>query len=436
MIGVIRREWDAWCRQAAASLRAEGDDWRATLVSLAFFVVLAFVGRYTGPTDQPWMPDPWPALGVAVAACVFHIGTTLCTKPNAVSDRTLTLLLLGLLFAVQLATLEFANAAHGVFLYAVLVMYLFVASVQAYRSRCSFRRPFALIPWAAALAVACSHASTDEHLLLFGNIALWLAPGLLVVGQFASRADAAREREAALRAENAALALELERNQVGRLEEFLEEIAGRTHDIGGPALALEMALERAAKSRTNEACEACTSAREVLEQAKKHADDLRTRVRRAKDEVRSVSLPPFEPVDVREVARGVVEGLRLRFADVQIEVADEPASVDVRGGRLALARVLENLAGNGAEAARESAAPKLQIGWKHVDASTEVSIEDSGPGFDADAAMHARGTGVGLLSARRIIATSNGTLEIDRSESFGGARCIVRLTDARARPRT
>ncbi len=102
------------------------------------------------------------------------------------------------------------------------------------------------------------------------------------------------------------------------------------------------------------------------------------------------------------------------------------AADEVRGGRLA--RLLENLAANGAEAARSAQARELCIDWQPIDGAIEITVEDSGPGFEESAAMVAPNTGVGLLSARRIVGSSQGMLRVDRSERLGGARCVVRLS--------
>jgi signal transduction histidine kinase len=419
MIAAIRREWRAWCEERVRSSHV--DDWRVLFAPMLVFTALALLGRYTTSDGRPWMPDPWFGLASGIAACTFTMMGNLWVAHMKPSSTTVGVLYVLGTSAIQLALLELANAAHGTFFRGLIGLYVFSAAAHAYQMRTTPRRPFALLGWVLVLGFAASRAPSEEHRVVYALLFL-LPLAYLVLGHWSASAHAAREREAALRAENGALALELELEQVGRLEEFLAEIAGRTHDIGGPALALDIALEHASDVLSRDP----GAAREALERAKRHAADLRARVRRARDEVRAVSLPAFETVDLPDLAKSVVEGLRLRFPEVDIEVAGDLASASVRGGRLALARVLENLGGNGAEAARLTPSPKLRLAWRSMDDAVEITIEDNGPGFDPNAAVIG-GIGVGLMSASRIVTTSNGTIAVDRSETIGGARCTVRL---------
>lgn len=424
MIAALRTEWSAFARSTVKW--STNEDWRPNLVILScLFLGTALAGHLIHTDGGPWIPEPWPAVAPGLASAVFIPAVNFWVGRAKRPQNTVAILHVLGTALLQLGVLSLANAARGAFFYSLIFLYVFTAAVHAYRLRVTYRRPFVAIPYAAVIAVAAACAPSEAHLVVYAFLAPLLL-GHLLLGQYAANADAAHEREMILRAENSALALELERRQVRRLEEFLEEIAGRTHDIGGPALALDIALEHAMSALAGDAA----AAREALAHAKRHTADIRERVRRAKEEVRSVSLPAFEPVDVLEVATAVVEGLRLRFADVDIDVRGERASIELRGGRLALARVIENLGSNGAEAAHTSTSPRLSISWRAEANAIEIAIEDSGPGFEPGAAMMVRGTGVGLLSAGRIIATSGGTLGIDRSQRLGGARCRVRLPAA------
>ncbi|MCZ7684150.1 MAG: hypothetical protein M5U28_37400 [Sandaracinaceae bacterium] len=329
------------------------EDWRPNLVILScLFLGTALAGHLIHTDGGPWIPEPWPAVAPGLASAVFIPAVNFWVGRAKRPQNTVAILHVLGTALLQLGVLSLANAARGAFFYSLIFLYVFTAAVHAYRLRVTYRRPFVAIPYAAVIAVAAACAPSEAHLVVYAFLAPLLL-GHLLLGQYAANADAAHEREMILRAENSALALELERRQVRRLEEFLEEIAGRTHDIGGPALALDIALEHAMSALAGDAA----AAREALAHAKRHTADIRERVRRAKEEVRSVSLPAFEPVDVLEVATAVVEGLRLRFADVDIDVRGERASIELRGGRLALARVIENLGSNGAEAAHTSTSP-------------------------------------------------------------------------------
>jgi signal transduction histidine kinase len=111
----------------------------------------------------------------------------------------------------------------------------------------------------------------------------------------------------------------------------------------------------------------------------------------------------------------------------------------VRAPRLALERVLLNLALNARDAMAGSG--RLTIATSRLTPATlELRVSDSGPGFSDAALEHlfepgfttrgdGRSHGLGLATSRDLVASAGGRLEVDR-EFVNGARVRVLLPRA------
>jgi two-component system nitrogen regulation sensor histidine kinase NtrY len=133
--------------------------------------------------------------------------------------------------------------------------------------------------------------------------------------------------------------------------------------------------------------------------------------------------------------------------NVRIEVPAEglPAAID----RQMLRRVLINLVRNAVQAirdARTGRAPAEVLGHVTVSARREgegsaILVDDDGPGipvetrsriFDPYFTTKNDGTGLGLAIVKKIVVEHGGRIEVERSESLGGARFIVHLPGPRS----
>jgi two-component system nitrogen regulation sensor histidine kinase NtrY len=133
--------------------------------------------------------------------------------------------------------------------------------------------------------------------------------------------------------------------------------------------------------------------------------------------------------------------------NIMVEVPTEelPAALD----RQMLRRVLINLVRNAVQAIRDARvgrAPAEVLGHVVVSARREgdgsaVLVDDDGPGipvetrsriFDPYFTTKTDGTGLGLAIVKKIVVEHGGRIEVERSETLGGARFIVHLPGPRS----
>ena len=136
----------------------------------------------------------------------------------------------------------------------------------------------------------------------------------------------------------------------------------------------------------------------------------------------AVTLPPL-------VAR-CMEEFQRDMQRQQIEGVTELASdlPPVRGDALLLARVLSSLLANAVEALNGAGRITVRGEWLRAQSQVTLSVEDSGPGMTstqlgrAGKPFHttkARGLGVGLALARRVVERFGGRMEIDSQPGRG-----------------
>jgi signal transduction histidine kinase len=130
---------------------------------------------------------------------------------------------------------------------------------------------------------------------------------------------------------------------------------------------------------------------------------------------------------------------------VEVPEEDLPAAID----RQMLRRVLINLVRNAAQAirdARAGRAPGELLGHVRVSARREgdgsaILVDDDGPGipvetrsriFDPYFTTQTDGTGLGLAIVKKIVVEHGGRIEVERSETLGGARFVMHLPGPRS----
>ena len=150
----------------------------------------------------------------------------------------------------------------------------------------------------------------------------------------------------------------------------------------------------------------------------------------------------MEPVDLTELARGVVDELR-RSAGVEgMDVIVDPLP-PTRGDRTLLRQVLANVIGNAFKFTRGRPHPQIEIGARREGQAVVYFVRDNGVGFDMRYAdklfgvfqrLHRadefEGTGVGLALTQRIVQRHGGRIWAD-GKVDGGATFFFTLPGER-----
>ncbi len=148
-----------------------------------------------------------------------------------------------------------------------------------------------------------------------------------------------------------------------------------------------------------------------------------------------------EAVPFGDLARQVAEtiGRRDHGRNVEIDVAsDLPV---VRGDRVRLREVLENLVENACRFIGDQASPRIEIGWRRDDDHAVLYVRDNGIGvapeyhekiFDLfDRLDHSiEGTGIGLAIVRRIVEVHGGKIWVESEGDGSGSTFCFTLPEA------
>lgn len=136
---------------------------------------------------------------------------------------------------------------------------------------------------------------------------------------------------------------------------------------------------------------------------------------------------------VHDALRPLLIPLELREVELHIDVSEE---VVIQGDAGWLAEALQNILKNGMENAGQNG--RLEIGCKDNLLYTELTIRDSGPGFEQEDMRHlfdrfyrgkspnATGYGIGLALCKMIITRQGGTITA-RNHPQGGAVFTLRF---------
>ncbi len=141
--------------------------------------------------------------------------------------------------------------------------------------------------------------------------------------------------------------------------------------------------------------------------------------------------PVLAPLTIQDLLHSTVSLIKQdpTLADVTISVPESACVITADAQQLR--QVLLNLLINGAQAMQGRG--EIRITAHAVDNGCEVRIHDEGPGISAEARDHLfepffttkhRGTGLGLATARRILAAHGGTLTLESPPS-GGTIAVV-----------
>lgn len=141
-----------------------------------------------------------------------------------------------------------------------------------------------------------------------------------------------------------------------------------------------------------------------------------------------------EPVRLRPLTDKIANALVKVYADKQPEFTiDVHDNLRARADEGDLYELLGNLMDNAGKWCRQ----RIRVSARYVERKLQISVEDDGPGFPADAESllqrgmradsHTPGQGIGLGAVAEMVRAYDGSIVLGRSE-WGGGRVEVALT--------
>ena len=232
----------------------------------------------------------------------------------------------------------------------------------------------------------------------------------------------------------AGVAVLAHRASVGRARDRVWVAMAResAHQLGTPLTSLAGWIDR-----LREGADGATGAAEM---AGHLAADYERLDRVARRFERIGQPPRREPVDLAAVAEAVAAYFRPRLPRlahrIALDVRSDGGPAEVAGDPLLLEWALEALVRNAVDAL-QGRDGRIEIAVANEPDAVAVSVSDDGPGvpgrvrrrlFEPGATTKARGWGLGLALARRVVEESHGgRLTLEAPPAGGGARFTLRL---------
>jgi signal transduction histidine kinase len=204
------------------------------------------------------------------------------------------------------------------------------------------------------------------------------------------------------------------------------------HDLRSPITAIRGKLETALASDVrDDHAESIVSAIEELDRL---SEFLNTSLDVAEAKADALRLSRTE-VDLDELVRGMIDLYEPSMSDKGLGVRIQSAgSVKVFADAALLHRVVANLLDN--ELKHLPASCLVRISLQADDHTATLTVEDNGPGFDAEISRHlferrakgraSRGHGLGLAFVEAVVRVHGGTV-IAANRREGGVQVTVRL---------
>jgi len=222
-----------------------------------------------------------------------------------------------------------------------------------------------------------------------------------------------------------------------RREEMVQDVA---HDLRTPLTSIKGASQNLLDDMAGPLSE---SAREYVEIVRDQAEHLIGIVNWLVDAIR-VSLDPVElktaPVDIDQLAKRVVRGLRPIADEQSIEFTVETESAGALVDPDKLLLVLENLVGNALKFTESGG--KVSVSVKPVAQTVEISVADTGIGLTPEEIEHVfdryyrsshprGGSGLGLSISREMVRLHGGDIGVTSEKGVGSTFLITLPSDCR-----
>ena len=237
-----------------------------------------------------------------------------------------------------------------------------------------------------------------------------------------------RETEAALRHTQRELI------QAGKLAALGRMSAGITHELNQPVTAIRTFL---ASCRILLERNKLSQVEENLDQISQLTDRMATITSQLKIFARKEAVPR-ENLDLRDILLQVLLFCRPQLEEAGIQLLTEipdPGKAMVRGNRLQLEQVIQNLLKNGMDACEQSSAPQIQISLTPKQNNILLTVHDNGSGFDDESIESlfepfyttkevGKGLGLGLAICYGIVQEMDGNLSAHNHPEGGGVMTI------------
>lgn len=224
-------------------------------------------------------------------------------------------------------------------------------------------------------------------------------------------------------------------NETEKAKDLLYEMMGANHDASNAMTSVIMNIEllTAAIEDSKER----ESIPELSNETRDSLNHLTKIIQKARDVGKDVH--QGELVNVAETIEELVKKLALEYSDREIALdlsqLNEASFIKLHGGALTLQRLLTNLVKNACEGDGINSANLIRITLKATNAKLQILIADNGPGFSESFLNSAastykttkeNGSGLGLYTCKRLIATNKGSMALSNSPD-GGALITVKL---------
>ena len=211
------------------------------------------------------------------------------------------------------------------------------------------------------------------------------------------------------------------------------EVARRlAHEIKNPLTPIQLSAERLQMKLADHLSKADA---EMLWRA---TQTIITQVQAMKHMVNDFSdyarLPPpqLTPVDLNALIKEVLGLYETSRAQVRLKLAGKLPPV--LGDATQLRQIIHNLLRNAEDAQEGVDSPIITIATRQVDAMSEMSVADAGPGFPPEilarvcepyVTTKARGTGLGLAIVKKIVDEHHGRIKINNLQPTGAEVSVI-----------
>lgn len=222
-------------------------------------------------------------------------------------------------------------------------------------------------------------------------------------------------------------------SHVARVNLMGEMASGLAHELNQPLSAISYNVD-AARFTLDEMDSPDPELAEILSDIDRQAHRAGDIIRALREVVRKDRgrMTSFDLADLLRQTVNLMEP-EAKLHQVVLTLGDEPLP-PVTGNRTQIAQVVVNLLRNAVEALLRCDPGQRQIALHaaHIGDTVQVTVEDNGPGVDADATLFksfdtrkAGGMGLGLSICRTIVETNGGTIWHETVQDSGARFCFT-----------